>query len=63
MTQQASPPLLFGQATLDPTCHSVAGGQWVEDELNLSRCRDQRFRQRGYQPLQQLARFSHKPIV
>lgn len=62
MTQQAPPPLLFGPATLDPACHSVAGGQWVEEELNLSRFRDQRIRKRVYRLVQQLAEHIGEPI-
>ena len=62
MTQQAPPPLLFGRAALDPTCHSVAGGQWVEEELNLSHFRDQRIRKRVYRLVQQLAEHIGEPI-
>jgi hypothetical protein len=62
MTQQAPPPLLFGPATLDPACHSVAGGQWVEEELNLSHFRDQRIRKRVYRLVQQLAEHIGEPI-
>ena len=62
MTQQAPPPLLFGPATLDPAFHSVAGGQWVEEELNLSHFRDQRIRKRVYRLVQQLAEHIGEPI-
>jgi hypothetical protein len=62
MTQQAPPPLLSGPATLDPACHAVAGGQWVEEELNLSRFRDQRIRKRLYRLVQQLADHIGEPI-
>jgi hypothetical protein len=62
MNQQAPPPLLSGPATPVLASHSVAGGQWVEDEFNHSRFRDLRIRKRVYRFVQQLAEHIGAPI-
>lgn len=62
MTQQTPPPLLSGPAAPVPPSHSMAGGQWVEEELNHSHFRDLRIRKRACRFVRQLADHIGAPI-
>lgn len=62
MTQQTPPPLLSGPAAPVPPSHSMAGGQWVEEELNHSHFRDLRIRKRACRFVRQLAEHIGAPI-
>lgn len=62
MQQQTPPPLLSGPATPVFVNHAVVNGQWVEDEFNHSRFRDERIRKRVFRFVRQLAEHLGEPI-